>query len=254
MFTKLLTITGLASVGINYAVAAEGGGAAGQTLTTDNQKAGYVIGANVGRNLKRQIGDVDSAAFMQGIKDALDGAKLKFSDEEAQKIMQTFQDKMMAEEKKKADGAIAASKAFLEKNGQKKGVTTTPTGLQFEITKEGTGPKPTAEDTVKVHYHGTLIDGTVFDSSVERGEPIEFPLNGVIKGWTEGVQLMPTGSKFKFTIPSDLAYGPQGSPPKIPGGAALVFDVELIAIVKGEPEPESKPKLKGKGKQAPEDK
>ena len=129
--------------------------------------------------------------------------------------------------KKKEDGI-----KFLAENGKKKGVTTTASGLQYEVLKEGTGPKPLATDQVNVHYHGTLIDGKVFDSSVERGEPITFPLQGVIKGWTEGVQLMPVGSKWRFTIPSDLAYGDQGAGEDIGPGETLIFDVELLGIVK----------------------
>jgi FKBP-type peptidyl-prolyl cis-trans isomerase len=117
-----------------------------------------------------------------------------------------------------------------QKNGKREGVKTTASGLQYEVLKPGTGAKPAATDTVKVHYHGTLIDGAVFDSSVDRGEPISFPLNGVIKGWTEGVQLMPVGSKYKFVIPSELAYGERGAGGKIGPNATLIFEVELLAI------------------------
>ncbi|MEM7697499.1 MAG: FKBP-type peptidyl-prolyl cis-trans isomerase, partial [Verrucomicrobiota bacterium] len=123
-----------------------------------------------------------------------------------------------------------AQTRFLEDNAKKDGVTTTSSGLQYEVITEGDGAKPAATDTVTVHYHGTLIDGTVFDSSVERGQPTSFPLNRVISGWTEGLQLMPTGSKYRFTIPSDLAYGDRGAGTDIPPGATLVFEVELIKI------------------------
>ncbi len=127
-------------------------------------------------------------------------------------------------------GKIASEK-YLQENGKKKGVVTTASGLQYEILKDTVGPKPTATDMVKVHYHGTLTNGTVFDSSVQRGEPVSFPLNGVIKGWTEGLQLMSVGSKYKFTIPSELAYGEQGQR-GIPPHSVLVFEVELLDIVK----------------------
>jgi FKBP-type peptidyl-prolyl cis-trans isomerase len=129
--------------------------------------------------------------------------------------------------KNKAEGA-----AYLEKNKAKAGVKVTASGLQYEVVKMGSGPKPKATNTVRVHYTGTLIDGTKFDSSVDRGQPAEFPLNGVIKGWTEGLQLMPVGSKFKFTIPSELAYGSNGAGAQIGPDSVLVFDVELIKIVK----------------------
>jgi FKBP-type peptidyl-prolyl cis-trans isomerase FklB len=121
---------------------------------------------------------------------------------------------------------------YLADNGKRKGVTTTASGLQYEVLKEGTGPKPAVTDSVSVHYHGTLIDGKVFDSSVERGEPTSFPLQGVIRGWTEGLQLMPVGSKWRFYIPSDLAYGDQAQGDDIPPGSTLIFDVELLGIVK----------------------
>ncbi len=142
--------------------------------------------------------------------------------------------KMEAKQKSAGDGNKKAGEAFLATNGKKPDVKTTASGLQYRVLKAGKGTKsPKATDTVKVHYHGTLIDGTVFDSSVERGEPISFPLNGVIPGWTEGVQLMKEGDKFQFTIPSKLAYGEQGAGGKIGPNATLIFDVELIAIEGG---------------------
>jgi FKBP-type peptidyl-prolyl cis-trans isomerase FklB len=222
-------LTGLAFVGVSFVVGAEGGAA---EYTTPEQKAGYVIGANVGRNIKRQAGDVDVDALLAGMKDAMKDNKLKFSDEEAQKIMADFQTKMQAAQAAKASVAASAGKEFLEKNGKREGVTTTPSGLQYEILKKGDGAKPTAEDNVKVHYHGTLTDGSVFDSSVERGEPAEFGVGQVIKGWTEALQLMPVGSKWKLFIPAGLAYGDQSPSPKIPGGSTLVFEVELLGINK----------------------
>lgn len=229
MLKRFLTLTGLAFVGVSFVVGAEGGSA---EFTTPEQKAGYVIGANVGRNIKRQAGDVDVDALLAGMKDAMKENKLKFSDDEAQKIMADFQTKMQAAQAAKASVAAGAGKEFLEKNGKREGVVTLPSGLQYEVLKKGDGAKPTAEDNVKVHYHGTLTDGSVFDSSVERGEPAEFGVGQVIKGWTEALQLMPVGSKWKLFIPAGLAYGDQSPSPKIPGGSTLVFEVELLGINK----------------------
>ena len=141
-----------------------------------------------------------------------------------------FTAKMQEKSEKEMIVTKEKGKAFLAENKKKEGVIETASGLQYKVVKMGTGPKPHETDKVKVHYHGTLIDGTVFDSSVERGEPIEFPLNGVIKGWTEGVQLMPVGSKFIFYIPSDLAYGDRDAGPTIKGGSTLIFEVELLEI------------------------
>lgn len=231
MLKRFLTFTGLAFVGVSFAVAADGAAApAASGLTTPEQKAGYVIGANVGRNIKRQAGDVDVTALLAGLKDAMSGEKLKFSDEEAQAIMQEFQTKMQAAQTAKASANAGAGKEFLDKNGKREGVTTLPSGLQYEVLKKGDGAKPTAADEVKVHYHGTLTDGSVFDSSVERNEPAEFGVGQVIKGWTEALQLMPVGSKWKLFIPANLAYGDQSPSPKIPGGSVLVFEVELLGI------------------------
>jgi FKBP-type peptidyl-prolyl cis-trans isomerase FkpA len=145
---------------------------------------------------------------------------------------------VMANFKKEMEGKMAEAgtkskkvgEDFLAGNKSKEGVKTTPSGLQYKVLKEGKGAKPKATDVVKVHYRGTLVDGTEFDSSYKRGEPIEFPLNGVIKGWTEGVQLMTPGSKYQFFIPSELAYGEEGRPPTIPGNSALIFEVELIEV------------------------
>ena len=230
MLKRFLTLTGLAYVGVSFAVAADE--AASADLTTPQQKSGYVIGANVGRNIKDKAGDVDHAAVVQGMKDALAGAKLKFTDEEAQAIMAEFQTRMQAAQTAKASAAVGAGKEFLDKNGKRDGVTTLPSGLQYEVMKKGDGAKPTTSDQVSVHYHGTLTDGSVFDSSVERGEPAEFGVTQVIKGWTEALQLMPTGSKWKLFIPANLAYGDSSPSPKIPGGSTLVFEVELLEIKK----------------------
>jgi FKBP-type peptidyl-prolyl cis-trans isomerase len=170
-----------------------------------------------------------------GLKDGLNGVDTVFSAEATEQIMMAFQQEMMAKQQKKssadAEGAKAAGKAFLENNKKQEGVIELPSGLQYKVLNEGAGENPKPEDVVEVHYTGKLIDGSVFDSSVERGESIKFPLNGVIAGWTEGVQLMKPGAKYMFYIPSSLAYGDKGAGP-IPGGSVLIFEVELISIEK----------------------
>jgi len=207
---------------------------AGLQLDNDNAKLSYAIGMDIGMSLKSLKTDLDRAALETAINDRLDGNKLKLSEKDAGQAKQAFFKKQAelraaeqkaAGEKNKADGA-----AFLADNGKKKGVTTTKSGLQYEVLKQGDGAKPKATDKVTVNYRGTLIDGTEFDSSYKRGQPVTFPLNGVIKGWTEGVQLMSVGSKYKFVLPSDLAYGSRGAGPKIGPDSVLVFEVELISI------------------------
>jgi FKBP-type peptidyl-prolyl cis-trans isomerase FklB len=198
-------------------------------LETLPQKAGYIIGRNIARQLKSQKPAPDLEGLIAGLKSGMAGEKPLISKEDEQKVMSEMQQMAQQAQANAGTENAAKGKAYLEENGKKQGVTTTPSGLQYEVLKEGSGKKPTAEQTVKVHYHGTLIDGTVFDSSVERGMPIEFPLNGVIKGWTEGVQLMAIGSKFKFTIPSELAYGANG-PGEIGANSTLIFEVELFEI------------------------
>jgi FKBP-type peptidyl-prolyl cis-trans isomerase FklB len=196
----------------------------------------YSIGTMIAGNLKQQGFDLDLAELTKGLTDTLEGKQPRLDQAQVQKVMMALQQEQMKAQQTKAAAAAGKNKeegaAFLAKNGKEEGVVTTASGLQYKILKQGDGAKPTATDTVKVHYHGTLLDGKVFDSSVDRGEPISFPLNGVIKGWTEGVQLMPTGSKFKFFIPSDLAYGDNGAGADIGPGATLVFEVELLEIEK----------------------
>ena len=196
---------------------------------TETEKISYALGADIGGSLKGLGLDLNLESFMQGVSDAMNGQN-KFSPEELQTIFQLVNQKVQ----EKQNNAMASEKEkgakFLAENKKQPGVIETASGLQYKVVKMGDGPKPTATDKVKVHYHGTLIDGTVFDSSVERGEPITFPLNGVIRGWTEGVQLMPVGSKFIFYIPSELAYGDRGAGQIIKGGATLIFEVELLEI------------------------
>ncbi len=208
------------------------------SLDTDEAKASYGIGYGFAENLKAQAPGVEfsAEAFAQGVKDAFSEAEMQVSEEDVQAAIQVIQQKQMelaqAEAKEAALAARKEGEAFMAENGEKEGVTTTESGLQYEVITRGESEQnPTAEDTVQVHYHGTLIDGTVFDSSVDRGEPIDFPLGGVIAGWTEGVQLMSPGDKFRFVIPADLAYGDNQASPLIPAGSTLIFDVELLDIL-----------------------
>jgi len=198
-------------------------------IKTEADKFSYSIGMDIGKNIKDQsIDSLNVDLLLNGLRDILDSTgEPKFTFEESQQEIQSYLTKLREE---KAATAKNAGASFLAENAKKEGVVVTESGLQYEILKEGNGPKPSAEDEVTVHYHGTLTDGTVFDSSVERGEPATFPLNRVIQGWTEGVQLMSVGSKYRFTIPSELAYGDQGAGQLIQGGATLVFDVELLKI------------------------
>ena len=195
-------------------------------------KVSYFIGNNMGGQFAGQGIKVDIEAFVAGMKDALDGKQPKYTREELMAAMQAFEAEMQAHAAKAGDNAKAEGEKFLAANGKRKEVTTTASGLQYEVLKEGKGAKPAATDKVKVHYHGTLISGTVFDSSVDRGEPIEFPVQGVIRGWVEALQLMPVGSKWKLFIPSNLAYGESGAGGDIGPNEALVFEVELLDIVK----------------------
>lgn len=202
-------------------------------LDSEAGKAGYSIGVNIGMNLVNQMpmDDINAASLIQGIDDAING-ELKMSEEEIMAAIQAFstaqQEKMNAE----VEAAAQEGRDFLTQNGQRSEVTTTASGLQYEVLEEGESgaTMPSAEDTVTVHYHGTLVDGTVFDSSVDRGQPATFPLNGVIPGWTEGVQLMKVGDKFRFFIPPELAYGANGAGGVIGPNATLIFDVELLEV------------------------
>jgi FKBP-type peptidyl-prolyl cis-trans isomerase FkpA len=199
-------------------------------LKSEDDKTFYAMGYMLGGNLQRlTLSDAELSALYKGItmaakneKSEVDMAKYQ---NRIQEVFKARMDKVAAKEKE-------AGKAFIDKFVKDEGATKTESGLAYKVLKEGTGATPGAEDVVEVHYHGTLSDGTVFDSSVERGKTISFPLNRVIKGWTEGLQTMKEGGKTKFVIPSDLAYGEAGAPPKIPGGATLVFEVELFKVTK----------------------
>lgn len=208
---------------------------AGETnaLTTPQQRLSYSIGVDIGKTLKRQDLDLDSKALAAGLSDSLAG-KTVLTDEEMQEVMTAFQREMMSkmQAKQSAEAAenLKAGKAFLAENAKKDGVKVLPSGLQYEVLKSGQGKTPTATDTVQVHYHGTLIDGTVFDSSVQRGEPVSFPVDGVIPGWTEALQMMKEGDKWRLVIPPDLAYGERGAGGRIGPNSTLVFEVELLAV------------------------
>jgi len=200
-------------------------------LDTDAKRAGYGMGVNIGSTLAGQglLQDLDLDAMIMGIRDSITG-ELQISEEEIMGALQALQAKKQAEAEEAVAAQAQAGRDFLAQNSSRSGVSTTASGLQYEVITKGTGgAKPKETDTVNVHYHGTLIDGVVFDSSVERNEPISFPLNGVIPGWTEGLQLMGVGDKFRFFIPSDLAYGDSGAGP-IPPNSTLIFEVELLGI------------------------
>lgn len=191
------------------------------------EKLSYALGMVIGHNLKGMGVNEMSADFAQAVNDVLSGQTPKMTDTEAQQLVQNFLQKQQEE----AGKAIREEgEKFLAENAAKEGVTVLPSGLQYTVIKEGEGRKPKATDKVKCHYEGTLTNGQVFDSSYRRGEPAVFPLNGVIAGWTEGVQLMSEGAKYRFFIPYHLAYGERGAGQAIPPYAALVFDVELISI------------------------
>lgn len=200
-------------------------------VKTDAQKVSYAIGQQIGRQIKAQGMEVDVDVLGASIKDAIEGKESRLKPEEMQAAMMKSQEAAMAKQAEASKANLEKGTKFLEENKAKPGIKTTASGLQYEVITEGKGKSPTEKDTVKVHYKGTLIDGTEFDSSYKRGEPAEFPLVGVIKGWTEGLQLMKVGGKNRLFVPSELAYGPQGRP-GIPGSSVLVFEVELLEITK----------------------
>lgn len=193
-------------------------------------KLSYAWGLAMGRQLQGMgMKELNTDDFKDGVKAVFDGSEPAMSVEEAQKLIQDYLNDL---QKKAEESAKAAGTKFLEENRKNEGVKETASGLQYVVEKEGEGAQPSAEDEVTVHYTGRLLDGTVFDSSVNRGEPATFPLNRVIPGWTEGVQLMKEGARYTFFIPSDLAYGPQGIPGAIPAHSTLIFEVELLKVIK----------------------
>lgn len=203
-------------------------------LKTDLEKQSYAMGMNLGTGLHRQGMTLDPALVARGIRDAQSGGKTLLTEQEAHdaltKLQGTVREKMEAKSKEEDSSNRKAGEEFLAANKSKPGVVTLPSGLQYKILKEGTGPKPTANDTVTCEYKGTLIDGKEFDSSAKHGGPATFPVSGVIKGWTEALQLMPVGSKWELFVPSDLAYGDRGAGADIQPGDTLIFDVELVSI------------------------
>jgi FKBP-type peptidyl-prolyl cis-trans isomerase len=204
------------------------------TLKTEKDKVSYAIGVNIGKSMRKDTVDIDPAIFSRGMKDALAGGKLLLTDDEMKAALTKLQTDLRAkqEEAMQKTGEInkKAGDDFLAQNKTKPGVVALPDGLQYKILKEGTGPKPTANDSVVCNYRGTLLDGTEFDSSYKRGQPATFPVSGVIKGWTEAVQLMPVGSKWQLFLPADLAYGNRGAGQDIGPNATLIFEVELLSI------------------------
>jgi FKBP-type peptidyl-prolyl cis-trans isomerase len=202
-------------------------------LDTDQKKLGYIIGMDIGKSLKEQGTEVDLDSLVSAIRSTYNGEELEMTADEAAAVRQEYIQRRQAEQQAEAAAAgqtnLVAGQKFLAENATKDGVQSTASGLQYKVVTMGTGAKPAATDTVKVHYRGTLLDGTEFDSSYARNEPISFALNRVIAGWTEGVQLMSVGSKYMFYIAPELAYGEGGGGP-IPPNSTLIFEVELLDI------------------------
>lgn len=205
-------------------------------LKTQKDKTSYAIGLNIGKGMQRDGIDVDPAVLARGLKDGLSGAKARLTDEEIEQTLTALQLELHKKQEEKlqvlGDANKKQGEAFLAANKAKDGVVALPDGLQYKVLKEGTGPKPAATDSVVCNYRGTFLDGNEFDSSYKRGQPATFPVSGVIKGWTEALQLMPVGSKWQLFVPSDLAYGTRGAGPGsgIGPNAALIFEVELLSI------------------------
>lgn len=205
-------------------------------LKSNKQKGSFSIGYSMGMTLRKQVGteNIDPAAFLLGMQEALAGQKATLSAIEQEKALKVLVGELQKQQMKKAVEASETNKKkgedYLAANKSKQGVTTLPSGLQYSVIREGSGKKPKSTDEVEVHYHGTLIDGTVFDSSINRGEPVTFPVNGVIAGWTEVLQLMKEGSKWRVVIPASLAYKQRGAPPKIGPNETLIFEIELLKV------------------------
>lgn len=216
-----IALTGLLTLGVSWSSFAQT-----PVLKTAIDSLSYAIGVNVGGNIKQQGVTTNAAVLAQGLQDMVTGKKPLMSVEESNTFIQMYFQNEMA---RKAKLNKEAGQKFLVQNKEKPGIVTTTSGLQYQVIKEGAGAKPTTSDRVKVHYEGSLLDGSVFDSSVKRGEPATFGVTQVIRGWVEALQLMPVGSKWKLYIPSELAYGPQG-PPTIGPDQMLIFEVELLGI------------------------
>ena len=217
-------------------------------LKNQRDKVSYAIGLDIGSTMKRQLIDVDEKLLSEGVHDGMTGAKPILNEEQVRQVMSTFQREMMEKQatvrKKEGEKNAAEGKKFLEENKKKTGIKTTASGLQYQVIAEGSGTAPKETDTVEVNYRGTLINGTEFDSSYKRGKPAKFPVNRVIKGWTEGLQLMKPGAKYKFYIPPELAYGERGAGNEIGPESTLVFDVELLGVTPGpSPQPGTSPMM-----------
>ena len=221
-----------------FAIVALGACQAGSNVDLESfeGRSSYAVGVDIGNNLERTGVELDLSGVLRGISDVLEGREPQLTNEEIGQVLQQLSARMQAAQEQQfgevAQRNVAEGQAFLAENGQREGVVTTETGLQYEVLTLGDGPRPSATDQVLVNYRGTLIDGTEFDSSYERGEPATFPVNRVIDGWTEALQLMHVGSKYRLVVPANLAYGEWGSGPVIGPNATLIFEVELLEIVK----------------------
>lgn len=233
---SLICLLGLAAAAMAQGQPADPAQPPAIELKTTRDKVSYIVGLNVGRNLKAQGFDVDPRVLLVGIVDALQGNDPKLSQEQIQEALEAYFAELQAKRDAEGEANKKAGAEFLAANKKNEGVVELPSGLQFKVVKVGTGRNPKATDIVTVHYEGKLIDGTVFDSSLKRGQPATFPLDGVIKGWTEGLQLMKEGGKSILYIPADLAYGANPPAPSIPPHATLIFEVELIRIGAEQPQ------------------
>jgi FKBP-type peptidyl-prolyl cis-trans isomerase len=226
----------LLAIALAGSLTAAGIVAAENPLQTEQQKLSYVVGSQIAGSLQQIKDEVDLELVIEALRDSLAGKEPRMDQEAAMEVQRAFAEKMQAKQAAKMQELATTNKAegeaFLAKNKSASGVKATDSGLQYQVVKQGDGPKPAATDTVKVHYVGTLLDGTKFDSSVDRGQPAQFALNAVIPGWTEALQLMPVGSKYTLWIPSELGYGDRGTPGPIGPNATLKFEVELLEIVK----------------------
>ncbi|SDC11583.1 FKBP-type peptidyl-prolyl cis-trans isomerase [Niabella drilacis] len=203
--------------------------AAASSLKTLTDSASYAIGVNIAQSMKKDLGDINTNIMMGAMKATFEGKKPLLDDDILMNVIMAYSEKAKEAE---AKITIDAGRAFLARNKTQPGVTTTASGLQYIVLKEGTGEKPGPTDTAICNYRGSLLDSTEFDNSYDRGEPLTIPVSGVIKGWTEGLQLMSKGAKYKFFIPYELGYGLRGAPPTIPGGSVLVFELELVDVKK----------------------
>lgn len=224
----------MAIAGLMAMTACVSGAVYAEEMKTDDAKVSYSIGLKYGENFARDYKELDLKAFSEGMQDGYKGNKPKMEEKDIMAVMQAFQTRKMEEMRGQAEKMAKENQAkgdkFLAENAKRKGVTTLPNGLQYEVLASGKGATPDVNDKVKVHYHGTLIDGTVFDSSVQRGQPADFPVDGVIKGWTEILQKMKVGDKWKVAIPSSLAYGERTVGNTIGPNETLVFDIELLEV------------------------